>query len=190
LLSQCEALNNDSQGFDMPQTDRIAPSFAKPMNVTPPFPAAAGGIERRASRRNPVIKSARLVFTEVGAVHDCLVLDESLGGVLVDLGAMIQVPAEVTIQFTNGASYLAQRRWAVGTKAGLSFSGGQVISNETAKRMRAVAEILRNQGLPAAMSTLRAARFFDHGELRRAAEDAEAAFARFERAIDEPGPSI
>jgi hypothetical protein len=176
-----------SRGFDMPQMNQTAATLDKPAPTAPP---GMGGIERRTARRNPVIKSARLVFHKAGAVHDCLVLDESTGGVLVDLGGMIKVPHEVTIQFTNGASYLAQKRWASGTKAGLSFSGGQVVSDETALRMRAVAEILHAQGLPAAMSTLRAARFFDHGELRRAAEDAEAAFARFERTLDETRPSI
>jgi len=140
--------------------------------------------ERRQARRNPVIKTAKLIFTAAGTVHNCLVLDESPGGVLVDLGVMIQVPDDVTIQFGNGATFLARRRWTAGTKSGLNFTGAQIISDEVALRMKRVADILRAQGLEAAIATLRAARFFDNIELRRAAEDVEAANARFEAALD------
>jgi hypothetical protein len=140
--------------------------------------------DRRQSRRNPVIKSAKLIFTLTGAIHNCLVLDESPGGVLVDLGTMVVVPDDVTIQFANGATFLARRRWAAGTKCGLNFTGAQIISHETAIRMKKIADILRAQGLEAAISTLRATRFLDNIELRRAAEDVEAANARFEAALD------
>jgi hypothetical protein len=140
--------------------------------------------DRRKARRNPVIKSAKIIFGSSGAVHDCLVLDESTGGVMADLGTMIKVPDEVTIQFAGGASFLARRQWSNGTKIGLHFTGTQIISHETALRMKKVADILRAHGLMAAIGTLRAARFFDNTELRRAAEDVEAANARFEAALD------
>ena len=47
-------------------------------------------------------------------------------------------------------------------------------------RMRKMADVLQAQGVVGAVATLRAARFFDHAELRRAAEEAEAAYFRFE----------
>lgn len=144
----------------------------------------ASGAERRQSRRTPVIKTAKLIFTLAGSIHNCLVLDESTGGVMVDLGVMLGVPEDVTIQFGNGATFLAKRRWSAGTKCGLSFTGAQIISDETAIRMKKVGDILRAQGLDAAIATLRAARFFDNIELRRAAEDVEAANARFEATLD------
>jgi hypothetical protein len=145
-------------------------------------PATAALAERRAAPRVPVIKSAK-VFVGAGigqSVFNCLVLDESATGVLVDLGTLANLPELVTLQMGGGGTYAARRCWAVGTKAGLEFVGGQVISGETALRMRKVADILVSQGTIAAVGTLRAARFFDHQELRRAAEEAEAAYFRFE----------
>jgi hypothetical protein len=134
--------------------------------------------ERRRAPRSHVIKSARLVFGD-NVVFNCLVLDESTGGVMVDLGAMVKVPEQLTIQFAGGVSHLAERRWMVGTKAGLKFLGGQLITEQTAERMRLLAGILQSQGITAAIQTLRAARFFDNTILREAAEAAEAAHLRF-----------
>jgi hypothetical protein len=139
-------------------------------------------IERRNAPRMPVIKSAKVgVGSGVAeSVFDCLVIDESASGVLIDFGAVVALPEEVTIQFSSGATYLARRRWSVGTKAGLEFRGGQLINTDAAMRMLKIAEILGGQGVLAAVNTLRAARFFDHHELRRVAEEAEASYLRFE----------
>ena len=139
----------------------------------------SGSDERRRDRRKPVIKSAKIIFNELGSVLNCYVLDESSGGVQVDLGAVIDLPDDLTIQFGTGATYLARRCWTAGTKVGLEFTSGQLVSEETASRMRKIAELLQAQGFGAAVRTLRAARFFDHDELRRAATEAEDAMARF-----------
>jgi hypothetical protein len=138
--------------------------------------------ERRNAARIPVIKSAKIACGEGASkgVFNCLVLDESDKGVLVDLGTLVNLPDEVTLQFGGGATYVARRRWSAGTKAGLEFVGAQVITGETALRMMKLADILLTQGTIAAVSTLRASRFFDHAELRRAAEEAEAAYLRLE----------
>ena len=140
---------------------------------------AAAQDERRRDRRKPVIKSAKIIFNELGSVLNCYVLDESSGGVQVDLGAIVDLPDDLTIQFGTGATYLARRCWTAGTKVGLEFTSGQLVNEETSTRMRKIAELLHAQGLAAAVRTLRAARFFDHEELRRAATEAEAAMARF-----------
>ncbi len=135
--------------------------------------------ERRRDRRKPVIKSAKIIFNELGSVLNCYVLDESSNGVQVDVGAIIDLPDDLTIQFGTGATYLAQRCWTAGTRVGLKLTGGQLVDEETVGRMRKIAELLQTQGLAAAVRTLRAARYFDHEELRRAATEAEAATARF-----------
>jgi hypothetical protein len=142
--------------------------------------------ERRNASRVPVIKSAKISFGPPGSqgIYNCLVLDESQSGVLIDLGTLVNLPEEVTLHMNAGATYLARRCWAVGTKAGLAFVGGQVVTGETAGRMRKIADVLQAQGVTAAVSTLRAARFFDQVELRRAAEKAEAAYFRFEAILN------
>lgn len=140
----------------------------------------ADAAERRRARRKPVIKSAKIIINQAGSVINCFVLDESSGGVQVDLGTMLELPDDLTIQFGNGATYLARRCWSAGTRVGLQFTSAQLVSEDTAGRMRKIAELLHDQGLGAAVSTLRAARFFDHAELRHAAEEAEAATLRFE----------
>jgi acetolactate synthase small subunit len=50
--------------------------------------------------------------------------------------------------------------------------------------MMKLSDILQTQGVVAAVSTLRASRFFNHEELRRIAEEAERAFSRLEAVLD------
>lgn len=144
--------------------------------------ARASWADRRNAVRVPVIKSAKI---DVGpgvlqATFDCLVLDESMHGVLVDLGTMVKLPEAVTVRLQGGGTYSARLRWARGTKAGLEFTSGQVMTAETALRMMKIADVLQTQGVIAAVSTLRAARFFDHVQLQRVAEEAEVVYRRLE----------
>lgn len=138
--------------------------------------------ERRRVLRSPVIKSARLITGgEINqSVYNCLVLDESPSGALVDLGAVFELPAEMELQMTGGASRRARRCWAVGTRLGLAFIGAQAMSAETAEKMAQLGREMQAQGLPATMVALRARHFFESDELRRAAEAAEAAWHRLE----------
>jgi hypothetical protein len=140
--------------------------------------------ERRKASRVPVIKSAKVALGIGQGVYNCLVLDESPKGVLVDFGALVAVPDEVTLQISNGAIYQARRRWSVGTKAGLEYIGERVVTGDTAGWMMKLSDILQTQGVVAAVSTLRASRFFNHEELRRIAEEAERAFSRLEAVLD------
>jgi len=155
------------------------------------------GSERRVLPRHPVLRAARVRIGQAlchGAgldlgqgsgqglgesVFDCLVLDESPTGVLVDFGTVIPLPEDVSLHFVNGGSYLARRRWSMGTRAGLEFYGEQLISRDTADRMHRLSDILDAHGLPAALRTLRGADFYDQGALRTAAEEAEIAYLRF-----------
>jgi hypothetical protein len=138
-------------------------------------------LERRLAGRQPVIRSAsvRVAHGAGQASYECLVLDESPTGVLVDFGAVIAIPEEVSINFVTGGSYLARRRWAMGTKVGLEFMGEQLRSRDIADRMRTLLNLLEAQGLPATVRTLRAARYYDQAALRTAAEEAEVAYLRF-----------
>jgi hypothetical protein len=68
----------------------------------------------------------------------------------------------------------------MGSRVGLELIGGQIISGETALRMMKMADVLQTQGVTAAVGTLRGARFFDHAELRKAAEECQAAYDRLE----------
>jgi hypothetical protein len=141
--------------------------------------------ERRTVSRIPVIKSAKIFVGPVSSqsIFNCLILDESKTGVLIDMGTLVNVPEEVTLQMGSGATYQARRRWSVGTKAGLEFIGAQVMTTETSVRMGRIADVLQRQGVVAAVATLRAARFFDHEELRQIAEAAEAATQRLEAVL-------
>lgn len=141
------------------------------------------GAERRKQLRVKVLKGAKIIGDTGRTIFDCLVLDESSGGALVEMGALVPLPSEVTIQFSSGAKYRAEPRWTAGTKYGLRFVGPQIVSQETSNRLKSVGEILSNQGLPAAMETLRLLRFFDNSELRRIAEDAEAAHTRLDSVL-------
>jgi hypothetical protein len=161
------------------------PLHTVPAALDPADAAAVALAERRHGSRVPVIKSAKIVVGEGGiqGVFDCLVLDESPGGLLVDIGALVSLPEQVTVRMNGGASYVARRCWSVGTKLGLEFIGAQVMTGETALRMMKIADVLHNQGVGQAVATLRTARFFDHLELRRAAEEAEVAWKRLESVL-------
>jgi len=148
--------------------------------------AAVSHADRRKHARERVLKAAKIIFGGGDSVFNCLVLDESPEGIFVDLGAVVALPPEVTVQYGTGAAFRAQRRWSTGTKVGFQFVGPQIISHETARRMQLVAEIMQNHGLPAAMQTLRVAQFFDNTELRRAAEAAEAAARRLDEVLAGP----
>ena len=161
------------------------PSQAASSAVVEHAPAPPVLQERRGALRLPVIKSAKIVTSADGgqSVYNCLVLDESAAGVLVDLGAMFSLPEEMTLHMTGGATYRARRCWAVGTKAGLAFIGPQTMSGETAEKLAQLGGMLRAQGLPATLAALRSQRFFENEEVRRAAEAAEAAYLRLEAVL-------
>ncbi len=138
--------------------------------------------ERRNATRVPVIRSAKIVTGgDINhSTYNCLILDESPSGVLVDLGAMILLPEEMLLQMTGGATYRARRCWAVGTKAGLAFMGPQMLSPESVEMLAQIGRSMQTQGLFATMNALRAKRFFYSDELKHAAEAAEAAYQHLE----------
>ena len=138
--------------------------------------------ERRNLSRIPVIKSAKLMVGDgySQGVYDCLVLDESLGGALIDLGAVFVLPEEVILHLMGGAMRRARRCWAVGAKVGLAYIGEPLISDEAIQEMAEIANLIRAQGLPTGIAAMRAQKFFNHNDLREAAEEAEAAYYKLE----------
>ncbi len=74
----------------------------------------------------------------------------------------------------------ARRCWAVGTKVGLEYIGEQLVSDEAVQQMGEIAKLIGAQGLPAGIAAMRARQFFNHGDLREAAEEAEAAYYKLE----------
>jgi hypothetical protein len=131
------------------------------------------------------LKSAKIITgTAVNqSIYNCLVLDESPSGVLIDLGAIFSLPDEMALHMTGGTIYKARRCWAVGTKMGLACVGPQVLSADAMEKLARLGRMMQAQGLPAIMVALRAQRFFESDEVRRVAEGAEAAYHRLEASL-------
>jgi hypothetical protein len=77
--------------------------------------------DRRRHFRKPVRKAAELTLRTGEDVFDCTVIDESEGGLQVELGEEIELPDEVVIRFSDHASQLVRRCWSLGTKVGYQF---------------------------------------------------------------------
>jgi len=147
--------------------------------------ANAVQLERRSATRLPVIKSAKLLLGNAynESVYNCLVLNEAANGVMVDLGSVFVLPEEMVLQMASGPSYRVRRCWGAGSKFGLEFIGGPIVSAETGAQMAALGRALWTQAIPFVIAELRSKRFFGHEELRRAAEEAEAAYRNLETAL-------
>jgi hypothetical protein len=138
------------------------------------------GVEHRRTKRQQVLKRAQLIFGYSGSVIDCLIIDESPFGVLLETPVMTVVPETVKIRFVGGATFDALRRWATGNKIGLEFMGSQIFDDASRQQRRSIDAVLKKQGVNAAVFMLREARFFNNSELQSAAEDAEITLARLE----------
>lgn len=77
--------------------------------------------DRRRHLRRQLIKSAELSLRSGEDVYDCIVIDQSAGGVQVDLCEEVDLPDEVVIRFSDEASQLVRRCWSFGTKVGYQF---------------------------------------------------------------------
>jgi hypothetical protein len=77
--------------------------------------------DRRRHTRRSVYRTAELMVRDRADRFDCTVLDESDGGVQVELEQAMQLPEELTIKFSDTASQLVRRCWARGTRAGYQY---------------------------------------------------------------------
>ncbi len=152
--------------------------------VEPESDAAQKTIEHRRTKRRQVLKRAQLVFGFAGSTIDCLIIDETPFGVLLETPLMTNVPDHVKIRFVGGATFDALRRWATGNKMGLEFVGSQLFDEATLRQRRVIDGVLKTQGVNAAVYMLREVRFFESPELQSAAEAAEIAVARLESLLE------
>jgi len=77
--------------------------------------------DRRRHLRKPVNRNAELTLRTGEDFFDCTVIDESAGGVQVELAEEIDLPEEVVIRFSVHASQLVRRCWSLGTRVGYQF---------------------------------------------------------------------
>jgi hypothetical protein len=77
--------------------------------------------DRRRHSRRPVNKAAELTLRTGEDVFECTVIDESEGGVQVELDEEVELPDEAVIRFSDHASQLVRRCWSLGTKVGYQF---------------------------------------------------------------------
>jgi hypothetical protein len=139
--------------------------------------------DRRRETRHRVIKSAQMIFQN--SVIDCAVLDVSTSGARVRTGAIVITPELVILQFRGGGAFYARRRSSLGMEISFSFDRPAPLAGNAALVAVAALNVLPGKGLQEAVRILRSAAFFDDPALGQAAEEAEAAYARFEAALGE-----
>jgi hypothetical protein len=142
-----------------------------------------GMIEHRRAERQRVLKMAELVFGTHGTPIECLIIDESRHGVMLETLEATAVPERVKIRFIGGPTFAALRRWARGNKVGLEFAGLFTEDEATKRQVRAIKTVLKDIGVHAAVQMLREFDFFENSQLQTAAEEAEIAIARLESAL-------
>jgi hypothetical protein len=139
--------------------------------------------DRRGETRQRVIKGAQLIFSNT--VIDCTVLDVSTTGARVRTAAVVVTPELVILQFRGGGAFHARRRSSLGMEISFSFDRPAPLAGNAALVAVAALNVLPGKGLREAVRILRSAAFFDDPVLGQAAEEAEAAYARFEAALGE-----
>jgi hypothetical protein len=145
-------------------------------------PAAAGkdpkaGAEKRRVKRQQVLKRGQLIFGLGGSTIDCLIIDESSYGILVETPLMTDLPEQLRITVAGGATFDAVRRWSMGNKLGLEFILPERRDSAVLRKRLAIRLALKNQNVHTAVLMLRDVNFFEDEELRVMAEAAEASVA-------------
>lgn len=141
--------------------------------------------EHRRSKRHRVLKRGKISFGFGGSTIDCLIIDESGYGVMVETGVPMPVPEQLTIMIDGRAMFPAIRRWAMGNRLGLEFIGPQIHDRVTVERLRVIDNVLEREGLTQALNLLRAAQFYDDKKIRSAAEAAETAVKQLQTLLRE-----
>ena len=149
----------------------------------PAAPTQDTAADQRRTKRQRVLKMAELVFDAAGTSIDCVIIDESCFGVMLETMAITEIPERVKLRFVGGPTLAALRRWANGNKIGLEFAGLFPEDEASKRQARAVKNVLKEACVHAAVQMLREFDFFENAELRLAAEEAEIAIARLESAL-------
>jgi uncharacterized cupin superfamily protein len=107
---------------------------------------------RRRTKRNRVFRSGKIIFGYGDSTIDCLILDESSQGVLVETAAPTEVPEKVQIQIIGRGTFRAIRRWALGNSIGFEFVESSNMHDRTfvAKSEKQSALIMKLHALMAA----------------------------------------
>jgi hypothetical protein len=132
---------------------------------------------RRQEVRTGVIKGAKIVFGQ--SIIDCVVMDVSSTGARVRTDVVVAVPEQVVLRFSGGSGFVAQRQWALGTELGFKFDHLAPLTGDAPSIALSALNALPANDLETPLRLLRSARFFDDPVLARAAEEVEAAYARF-----------
>jgi len=77
--------------------------------------------ERRRHRRRSVYRTAELVLSGGRDGVGCTILDESEGGLQVEMDHAFDLPQEALIKFSDTASQFVRRCWAKGNRAGFQY---------------------------------------------------------------------
>lgn len=138
--------------------------------------------DNRRERRTRVLKGVKVLFGT--SVIDGLVLDVSSTGARIRTSAAPTIPEHVTLRFSGGSVFMAQRRWVRGEEMGFNFdlAGPLADDHAVSVALSAYNNLLANDPeIP--IQLLRAAKFFDDPALAKVAEEAEAAHARFKAVL-------
>jgi hypothetical protein len=83
--------------------------------------ANAAYADRRKDLRRPTARRAELLAANNPNGVDCMILDESDGGVQVETAQALDLPEQIIIKFSPQSSQLVRRCWAKGTRAGYQY---------------------------------------------------------------------
>jgi hypothetical protein len=123
---------------------------------------AKASVEKRRVKRQQVLKRGQLIFGFAGSTIDCLIIDETSYGMLIETPLMTDLPERLRVSVAGGATFDAVRRWSMGNKIGLEFIQPERRDNAVIRKRLAM---------------LRDVNFFEDEELRVIAEAAEASVA-------------
>jgi hypothetical protein len=143
--------------------------------------------EKRASKRHPILKGAKITFDRL--VIDCLVVSISETGARVRTNFLISVPEKLTLQFNDGATFSAERRWARGLEIGMSLDGPASLSDDDAHAAQQILEMVRAITIEKPTELLRARKCFHDAALQQAAENAKAGLQHLEAILAARIPS-
>jgi hypothetical protein len=77
--------------------------------------------DRRQYPRRQASRRAELLAANNPEGVDCMILDESDGGIQVETARELDLPEQIIIKFSPQSSQLVRRCWAKGTRAGYQF---------------------------------------------------------------------
>jgi hypothetical protein len=138
---------------------------------------AKASVEKRRVKRQQVLKRGQLIFGFAGSTIDCLIIDETSYGMLIENPLMTDLPERLRVSVAGGATFDAVRRWSMGNKIGLEFIQPERRDNAVIRKRLAIKLALKNQNVHSAVLMLRDVNFFEDEELRVIAEAAEASVA-------------